>query len=151
MKKTLWISLLAVVLLAAVVISGAVYAQTDSPNGNAPEDGLGLYHDEILAAFSDALDIPVDALEARLAEGETMVQIALAEGMTLEDIRALMPTGMFAGTRGGGRHGRGSAMMDGQFLNGDSNCLEPGTCEPHYLENQLGTTRGSRGGGRWNR
>ncbi len=150
MKKSLVMSFLVVIVVAAVAVSGVVAAQSTTPNGNAPEDGLGLYHDEILAAFSEALGIPVEELEARIEAGETIVQIALAEGMTLEEIQAIMPVGVYAGSRGGGRNGRSTTTLGGQYLNGDGTCLT-GTCEPQYLEKQLGTSRGSRGGGRWNR
>ncbi len=100
MKNKLVVGLLTVVLVAAVAVTGAVYAQSPDPGTPAPgsgygyqsqmtEDGLGLYHEDTLTAFSEALGISVEELEARIAAGETMVQIALAEGLTVEEIQAL--------------------------------------------------------------
>jgi hypothetical protein len=50
----------------------------------------GLLHDEMMAAFSLALEISVEELEARIADGETLADIALGTGMTIEDFRALL-------------------------------------------------------------
>ena len=44
----------------------------------------------MIAAYAEALDIPVADLEARLDSGETMSQIALSTGMTLDEFRTLM-------------------------------------------------------------
>lgn len=52
--------------------------------------GEGILHDYMIAAYAEALDIPVADLEARLNSGETMAQIALSEGLTFEQFRTLM-------------------------------------------------------------
>jgi hypothetical protein len=57
-------------------------------NRDSMEDGL--LHDTMIAAFSEALNIPVLDLEERLADGETLAEIALTTGMTLEDFRTLL-------------------------------------------------------------
>jgi hypothetical protein len=44
----------------------------------------------MIAAYTEALDIPVADLEARLDSGETMSQIAISTGMTLDKFRNLM-------------------------------------------------------------
>lgn len=53
-------------------------------------DGNGFMHDAVTAALADKLSIPVDDLNARLESGETMYDIAVENGMTLEDFRAVM-------------------------------------------------------------
>jgi len=57
-------------------------------NRDSMEDGL--LHEAMIAAFSEKLDIPVVDLEARIADGETLADIALSTGMTLEDFRTLL-------------------------------------------------------------
>ncbi len=56
------------------------------------QDGFqdGLLHDAMIAAFAEALDLTVDELNKRLEAGETMADIALSTGLTLEDFRDLM-------------------------------------------------------------
>lgn len=88
MKKTI---LIAVVLaaLAGLFATGAVSAQGPRPPAG-PRDGAGPMHDYMLAAFSEVLGLSVDQLESRLAAGETMVQIAISEGIAIDDLPALM-------------------------------------------------------------
>ena len=110
-KLALSIVVLAVVALALTSV-GTAYAQspTQAPGsgyanmggrGNragaavgATASGLtpgsGLLHDYMLAGYSEALNIPVDTLQARLDAGETMSQIALSTGLTLDEFRTLM-------------------------------------------------------------
>ena len=114
MKKLI----ISVVMVAVVVIAlgsaGFVYAQsTTTPEAPVPGTGYGmmggrgmrggmmgqgagyaaqdgLMHDEMIAAFAEELGISVDDLNARLAKGETMSQIATAQGLTVEEFRTLM-------------------------------------------------------------
>ncbi len=106
--------------------------------------GDGILHDYTIAAYAEALDIPVADLEARLDSGETMSQIALSTGMTLDEFRTLMvdvrtqaidqalADGVLtqaqadwlklhgAGQMAGGQMGNGSGMRgsgQGQFAN----------------------------------
>ena len=99
-----------VVAIAAVILATAGVAYAKSPNqsagmgpaargGNGLQAGNGIgiqgtgdgiLHDYLIAAYSEALNIPVADLEARLANGETMSQIALSTGMTLDEFRTLM-------------------------------------------------------------
>jgi hypothetical protein len=60
-------------------------------NGANP-DGLlsGIMHDEMIAAFAKELGITESALNERISNGETMAQIALAEGLTFDQIRSIM-------------------------------------------------------------
>jgi hypothetical protein len=57
-------------------------------NQSCPEDGL--LHDEIMAAIADELGISVEDLEARREAGETMAEIAISTGLTLEEFKTLM-------------------------------------------------------------
>ena len=103
------------VILALVAIAfgsvSTVFAQATSPQGTGPESGFangrggrrggmltanngtlqdGILHDAMIAGYADALGVSVDDLNARLADGETMAAIALAEGYSFEDFRAIM-------------------------------------------------------------
>ncbi len=155
MKKSLLAVLVAAVLVASfgVVSSVYAYAGTPGPANEAGlqqqlqiEDGLGLYHDEIVAAFSDATGLTVEEIEGQIAEGFTIVEIAQAAGLSFEEIQALMPVGNFAG-RNAGWMGRGymangdnaEFVPGGQFL-GDGTCLVDGEVVPQYL--QQGMARG---------
>ena len=103
---------LAVVITAAAVTTSVGFAQTEDPPtypANQPfmsqrsmrwmsegEDGwmadeLGeVMHDVMIAAFADALGLdPVD-LEARLESGENMMDIALAQDFSSEDVWEIM-------------------------------------------------------------
>lgn len=56
-------------------------------DGDGPEY---LMHDDMMAAFAEALGLSVDALEARLDAGETMADIAQSEGMSRDEFFTLM-------------------------------------------------------------
>lgn len=111
MKKFVIGVLLAVVLVVAAGVTGYVYAQGPANGGGGGMMGggrgmmgagsglgqsaaagtqTGLLHDEMVAAFAVELGLSVDDLNARLANGETMSQIAIAEGYTLEEFRTMM-------------------------------------------------------------
>ena len=49
-----------------------------------------ILHDELIAIYAEELGISVEELNARISNGETLVQIATAEGLTIEEIRTLM-------------------------------------------------------------
>lgn len=103
------------VILAVVAIAfgsaSAVFAQAATPQGTGPVSGFangrggrrggmltanngslqdGILHDAMIAGYADALGVSVDELNTRLADGETMSAIALAEGFSFEDFRAIM-------------------------------------------------------------
>lgn len=106
-----------VVVLAALVVAvalfgaSAVSAQTQTPPGTGTgwsgmmggglgnamrgmmggaQDGTGIMHDSMVTAFAEKLGLSVDTINQRLAAGETMWQIAESEGLTAEEIQALM-------------------------------------------------------------
>ena len=114
MKKTL-ISILAVAVLASVfAFAGIAYAQSSNPPTQTPAAGYGRgmmngsgrggmmggnsanvdqdgpMHDEMIAAIAEKLAIPVADIEARLAKGETMLQIATSKGLTSAEFQTLM-------------------------------------------------------------
>lgn len=157
MKKSLIAILVAAVLIASFSVVGSVYAQSGTPgNGYGVatqqqlqvEDGSGLYHDEIIAIFVEALDMTAEEIEAKIGEGFTIAQIAQAEGLTLEEIRALMPVGL-NGARNAGWMGRGFMAAGenaefapgGQFL-GDGTCQIDGEVVPQYLQQGMARGRG---------
>lgn len=107
MKKLLIAVLVfAVIAVAGLAVTGVVFAQTPTeepgnvtPRGFGPQGnrgggmlrdalGEGWMHDEMLAAFSAKLGISVADLEARVDAGETLWDIATAEGMTVADFSA---------------------------------------------------------------
>ena len=49
-----------------------------------------ILHDAMIAVYAEELGISVDDLNARLEAGETMAQIAFAEGLTADEFTALM-------------------------------------------------------------
>ncbi len=57
---------------------------------NAACDQDGFMHDDMVAAFAAKLGISVDDLNARLAKGETMAQIASSKGLTSDQFWTLM-------------------------------------------------------------
>lgn len=162
MKKSLLVAILTVVMVGAVAVTGAVNAQAPTPNegvtgfgygyqAQLSEDGLGIYHDELMATFSELLGIDVAELEAKIADGESLVQLALDAGYTFDEIKALMPVGAFGNVGNMGRGGRWAnpgftaPAINGQYY--DGTCLnEDGTVTPQYLQRNFG----DRGAGRWN-
>jgi hypothetical protein len=110
MKKYVFLMVIVAVVALAVGSVGVAYAQSPTQDsgtgtgtgwmggrgsqagvGNGVNGaGSGILHDELIAAYADALAIPVVDLEARLDSGETMSQIALSTGLTFEQFRTLM-------------------------------------------------------------
>lgn len=54
--------------------------------------GGGLLHDYMLDAFAEALDLPRATLDERVAAGETLYDIAVAQGLSQADFVTLMQT-----------------------------------------------------------
>jgi hypothetical protein len=93
MKKTILIVALVVLALGALGV-GVAFAQDEQPmfGGRGPmmqNDG-GYLHTYMVSAFAGKIGLGVDDVNARLADGETMYDIAIAEGVTAEDFPALM-------------------------------------------------------------
>lgn len=103
-----------IVAVAAALTAGVVFAQTPTPpdpasagygpdrfgSGGPMMGGYGRgrlgalqpgwMNDAVLDAFARALDMERGELEARLAAGETIFQIATAEGLTRDEFLAVM-------------------------------------------------------------
>ena len=58
--------------------------------GSASDVQDGLLHDAMIAILAQKLGMTVEDLNTRLANGETMAQIATAQGLTAEQFTALM-------------------------------------------------------------
>ncbi len=169
MNKLMKTFVILAVVAIALGSASAVFAQTDTPdspigyggvgigsrskrggrgngsqmlyqNRDSMEDGL--LHDAMIAAFSEALNIPVLDLEERLAAGESMADIALSTGMTLEDFRTLLTEirttvhdqaveeGLLPGSQFGwtnerpeGNTGYGARRGGGQGMYGAGTCI----------------------------
>jgi len=143
MKKTI----IGITIAAAIIgaVAGAfflskpdiAYAQSDWQETPEPGDGLGhgrmgwargILHDSLVAFFAESLGISVDDLNARLESGERMLDIAIDEGLALDEFRTLMTDA------------RSQAIQQ---------ALEDGTLTEEQAEwmQQRGGGRGMHGGG----
>jgi hypothetical protein len=110
-KSIIWLTLIAVLaftLTATTVVSADSGDPTPQPRNcglldnlfnragcgrNAGDFGFtggGILHEYMEQIFADKLGIPETEIETRLADGETMSQIAVAEGLTLQEFQAWM-------------------------------------------------------------
>jgi hypothetical protein len=91
MKKPILIVGLVMGALALFGV-GVAFAQGSIPYaGNGPiMQGGGLLHAYMVAAFAEKLDLGVEDVNARILAGETMYDIAIAEGVHPEQLPALM-------------------------------------------------------------
>jgi len=174
MKKIVKSIVILAVLAVAVGSAGAVFAQTSSNNAAPSADaragrggfgrggGLmdqdmrlsldGVLHDALVAAYAEALGLPVDEIEARLEDGETMADIATSTGLTVEEFKTLMDeilqqvvdqavedgllteeqaewflargSRMFGGARMSGREGMPAGRGAGRGQSGTGTCLD---------------------------
>ncbi len=112
MKKLIFAFAIVATLVVALLSTGQVFAQGTTPpapqtpgsgygygrgmgggmgnRGAMAGTGQGILHDEMMTVISQKLGIPVADLEARIAKGETIAQIAYAKGLTAEQFTALM-------------------------------------------------------------
>lgn len=112
-KLALSLSLVGVLFLAFAFGSvGTVSAQAETPQGAAVGNGYGIenrggrgamgngqmvtarsqdgvLHDGMIEFYAAELGISVEDLNARIASGETLSEIAFAEGLTTEEFTAL--------------------------------------------------------------
>ena len=94
MKKTVLIIAL-VVLALGVYGVGAAFAQGGQPpvgGGYGPmmQDGTGYLHTYMVEAFAAKVGLTTDEVNTRIAAGESMYDIAIAEGVAVADFPALM-------------------------------------------------------------
>lgn len=119
MKKFLLVGTLVVVAALSLGFAGSVYAQTVQPPTLEPGYGPGMMggrnfqgggyrvggmmggfgqqgatpgfmHDEMTTAFAEKFGMTVDELNTRLEAGDTMLDIAVERGLTLEEFRTVM-------------------------------------------------------------
>ena len=92
MKKTMLI--VGLVVAALVVLGvGVAFAQGPAPyagNGPMMQNGGGYLHTYMVTAFAEKLGLKVEDINARLTAGESMYDIALADGVKAENFSALM-------------------------------------------------------------
>ncbi len=103
MKKTLIVIAVLGILALTFGAAGLVYAQGGNPpatpyapgSGRGPMMGYGQtgpIHTYMTAEWAKVLKLSVDEINSRLASGQTMYQIALAEGVKAEEFYSLMNT-----------------------------------------------------------
>jgi len=114
MKKIVVVLMVVAVAAVALGAAGMVYAQAPTPQApvfgtgygygmmgggmrggrmgqsNFAGTGGGVLHDAMIAAFADKFGISVENLVARLDAGETVADVAFAQGLTVEEFRTLM-------------------------------------------------------------
>lgn len=114
MKKIVVVLMVVAVAVVALGAAGMVYAQAPTPQAPVYGTGYtygmmgggmrggrmgqsefagtgdGLLHDAMIAAFANELGLTVENLEARLAAGETVADVAFTQGLTVEEFRTLM-------------------------------------------------------------
>ncbi len=95
MKKSFWITLSVLMLVGVFALVGVLVVNAQSVTPPAPGTGTpGLYRETMQeymhAALAEQLGISVEDLEARLANGQTVYQIALEKGLSVEEFRTLM-------------------------------------------------------------
>ena len=144
-----------VVVVGSLVFAGLAFAQTPAPvtpgqgygrgqgmmgggagrggimGGNFDAANAGPLHTYMLDAFAQALDITRADLDAQLAAGQTMVDIAAANGLTPDQFFEVMQTARTAALAqavadGALTQAQADQMQGRMFQNGG-----PGTC-PHF-------------------
>ncbi|MEZ0395585.1 MAG: hypothetical protein ABWK53_04030 [Anaerolineales bacterium] len=88
MKKTFIVVALLAVLLTGVGVGQAAAQGETPPRGNGVCGGV--LHPYMVAAFADRLNLSVEQVESALVAGQTLYQIALANGVSAEAFPALM-------------------------------------------------------------
>ena len=104
MKKGLFSLVAVAVVVFALASTGVASAKSNTPLNvdvqsdygiggrgrmvNGAQDGI--LHDVMIAVFAEKLGISVEDLNARLASGETLYSIAIAQGLTVEEFQTLM-------------------------------------------------------------
>ena len=169
MKNIVLFSIAALVLtVAALGTTSSVFANSNdptspaimgvfdqgNPQGRGPRSGMGgagmpsggLLHDEIIAAFSESVGVPVEEIETRLTAGETLSDIALSKGFTFTEFQTMLKDAhdkaiATAVVNGDLTQEQADWMLNrGNRMNGNSANRGTG--------NGLGTGRGNAGGNR---
>jgi hypothetical protein len=158
--------------LVVLVLGSAslAYAQTESPEpyagrgygrgmmGGGGRYGsglaygeLGLYHDAMIESFAEALGLTDSQLQARLDNGETMWQIAEAEGKSWEEFSSTMQVAR-ANALGQAVDNGAITQEQADFMNSRGLARSYGrgsnNCMGFEYGSQQGLSRGPQGG--WN-
>jgi hypothetical protein len=102
MKRTLVVLAVALALLLAFGTVSVALAQgpdDDAGTPTCPMAGggptrVGVLHDDVIAALASRLGLTGDELQSRMAGGETVWQIARAQGLSDEQVTTLMRDAM---------------------------------------------------------
>ncbi len=148
MSKKILISMVTA-LVAVLSFASVVSAQAETPPAEAPANGYA--HDYLIEYAAEALGLSAADIEARLDAGETLAQIALAEGVEdfyafMKDAKAYVLEQLSAngitipGWQSKPGRGNGSRMMQSGSGLFDGSCLMDGTAQ------QQGQGNGRRGG-----
>jgi hypothetical protein len=164
MKKTLLVVSIVVLALGALSV-GVVVAQGGQPPVNGYGMGMmgggyGVMHTYVVEAFAAELDLTVDEVNTRMLNGETMYQIAIAEGVAQDQVAALLTkvhTAAFDKAVAAGVLTREQAdwmlqRMQGMYANGygTGNCPMNNSVRPQDGTGfRGGMGSGMMGGGRW--
>ena len=152
MRKTILIMGLVVAALVVVGV-GVAFAQGPAPytgngNGYMMQNGTGYLHTYMVAAFAEKLGLQVEDVNARLAAGESMYDIAVAAGVKAENVPALMievrSQALSAAVQAGVIT---QAQADWMSSHGFGGGYGPGNCP---MQNGQGQ-QSNRGAGMWNR
>ena len=112
MKKTVFATLIVALLAVAVVIPVAAQASTpEYPNAGPAGYGYNVdgdtypMHETMIAAFANDLGLTAEEIEAAIAEGKTVYDLAAENGVTEESFYSIMlaarQTGFDAGVAQG--------------------------------------------------
>ena len=165
MKKLALVVAIVATLVVALLSTGNVSAQGATPpapqtpgSGNGYGRGMmgggmrggglytggavgeGILHDTMISVFAQKLGISVEDLNARLAQGETMAQIAASQGLTAEEFTALMTDARAQAID--------QAVKDGKLTQAQADWLKTrGAAMRGGMMNGRGAGRGMRGNG----
>jgi hypothetical protein len=71
------------------MMGGRGYDRGGMMGGRGIARGAGIMHDYMISAFASAVGLTVDEVNTRLVSGETLNEIAIAQGKTASDLPAL--------------------------------------------------------------
>jgi hypothetical protein len=120
--------------------------------GDTDTDEYGPMHEYMIAAFAQAINLTPDELEARLDAGETMWEIAAAQGLDAEQFRQVMldarTQALNAAVAAGAMTQEQADWMLDHMGQMGSQGFGPGS---EGCPGMGGNFQGRMGGGRWNR
>ena len=85
-----FLTIVLVIAALALTVTSVAYAQGIGGGRGATLNGEGPLHDYMIKAYADALGLTPTALETRVDAGETVYQIALAQGISAAQIPTVL-------------------------------------------------------------